>query len=88
MSKLKSIHLGEILEQEFLKPIGTTAYKLSQEIVVPKIRNSQILNDRRKITAETALRTMKFFGTSTKFWLGLLNDFDIGEEKANLEKEL
>jgi antitoxin HigA-1 len=88
MSKLKNIHPGEILQEEFLKPMGITAYKLSQSIGVPQTRTSQILKGRRKITADTALRLSKFFGTSTKFWLGLQNDFDIEEEKENLKKEL
>ncbi len=88
MSKLKNVHPGEILEEEFLKPMGITAYKLSQAIGVPQTRTSQILKGRRKITADTALRLAKFFGTSSKFWLGLQNDFDIEEEKENIKKEL
>ncbi|MCB0646164.1 MAG: HigA family addiction module antidote protein [Saprospiraceae bacterium] len=88
MNKLKNIHPGEILEEEFLKPMGLTAYKLSQAIGVPQTRISQIIKGRRRITADTALRLAKFFGTSTKFWLGLQNDFDIEEEQQNIEKEL
>jgi addiction module HigA family antidote len=88
MSKLNNIHPGEILEEEFLKPMGITAYKLSQAIGVPQTRTSQILKGRRRITADTALRLAKFFGTSSKFWLGLQNDFDIEEEQWNIKKEL
>ncbi len=88
MSRLNNIHPGEILEEEFLKPMGITAYKLSQSIGVPQTRTSQILKGRRRITADTALRLAKFFGTSSKFWLGLQNDFDIEEEKRNIKKEL
>ncbi len=88
MSKLKNIHPGEILEEEFLNPMGITAYKLSQAIGVPQTRTSQILKGRRRITADTALRLAKFFGTSSKFWLGLQNDFDIEEEQRNIKKEL
>lgn len=88
MSKLKNIHPGEVLEEEFLKPMGITAYKLSQSIGVPQTRTSQIIKGRRKITADTALRLSKFFGTSTKFWLGLQNDFDIEEERTNIKREL
>jgi antitoxin HigA-1 len=88
MSKLKNIHPGEILEEEFLKPMETTAYKLSQAIGVPQTRTSQILKGKRRITADTALRLSKYFGTSPKFWLGLQNDFDIEEEKRNIKKEL
>ena len=88
MSKLKNISPGEILKEEFIKPLGITAYKLSQAIGVPQTRTSQIIKGRRRITADTALRLSKYFGTSTKFWLGLQNDFDIEEEKRNIKKEL
>lgn len=88
MSKLCNIHLGEILEKEFLQPMGITAYKLSQAINVSQTRTSQILKGKRRITADTALRLSKFFGTSTKFWLGLQNDFDIEAECNNIKKEL
>lgn len=88
MSKLKNIHPGEILEEEFLKPMGITAYKLSLSIGVPQTRTSQILKGRRRITADTALRLSKFFGTSSKFWLGLQNDFDIEEESIKIKSEL
>lgn len=88
MSKLANIHPGEILQEEFLKPMGITAYKLSQAIGVPQTRTSQILKGRRRITADTALRLSKYFGTSTKYWLGLQNDYDIEEEKGNIRKEL
>ena len=88
MSKLNNIHPGEILEEEFLKPLGITAYKLSQAIGVPQTRTSQILKGRRRLTADTALRLSKFFGTLSKFWLGLQNDFDIEEEMQIIKKEL
>lgn len=88
MSKLRNIHPGEVLEEEFLKPMGITAYKLSQAIGVPQTRTSQILKGKRRITADTALRLSKYFGTSSKFWLGLQNDFDIEEESNNIKKEL
>jgi addiction module HigA family antidote len=88
MSKLKNIHPGEILEEEFLKPMGIISYKLSQAIGVPQTRTSQIIKGRRRVTADTALRLSKYFGTSSKFWLGLQNDFDIEEEKKNIKKEL
>jgi addiction module HigA family antidote len=88
MGKLMNIHPGEILKEEFLKPMGITAYKLSQSIGVPQTRTSQILKGRRRITADTALRLSKFFGTSSKFWLGLQNDFDIEEESNKIKSEL
>jgi antitoxin HigA-1 len=88
MNKLKNIHPGEILDEEFLKPMEITAYKLSLAIGVPQTRTSQIIKGRRRITADTALRLAKFFGTSPGFWLGLQNDYDIEEEKANIKSEL
>lgn len=88
MNKLKNIHPGEILDEEFLKPMEITAYKLSLAIGVPQTRTSQIIKGRRRITADTALRLAKYFGTSPGFWLGLQNDYDIEEEKANIKSEL
>ena len=88
MNKLKNIHPGEILDEEFLKPMEITAYKLSLVIGEPQTRTSQILKGRRRITADTALRLAKYFGTSPGFWLGLQNDYDIEEEKSNIKSEL
>lgn len=88
MSKLNNIHPGEILKEEFLKPMGITAYKLSQAIGVPQTRTSQIIKGQRRITADTALRLAKFFGCSSKFWLGLQNDYDVEEEMKKIQKEL
>ena len=88
MTKLKNIHPGEILNEEFLKPLNITAYRLSKEIGIPQTRTSQIIKGKRRITADTALRLAKFFGNSAKFWLGLQNDFDIEEGVNLLKKEL
>ena len=88
MSELKNVHPGEILLEEFLKPMGITAYKLSQSIGIPQTRTSQIIKGRRRITADTALRLSKFFGSSEKFWLGLQNDYDLEEERKNIGSEL
>ncbi|MBK7158894.1 MAG: HigA family addiction module antidote protein [Ignavibacteria bacterium] len=80
MKKLKNIHPGEILLEEFLIPLEISAYKLSADIGIPQSRISKILNGNRRITADTALRLSKYFGNSAKFWLGLQDDFDIEEE--------
>ena len=80
MAKLKNIHPGEILSEEFLKPFKITAYKLAKDIEIPQTRISEIIKGNRRITADTALRLSKYFGTSAKFWLGLQDDFDIEEE--------
>jgi addiction module HigA family antidote len=85
MENLKNIHPGEILTEEFLKPLEISAYRLSKEISIPQTRISQIIKGNRRITADTALRLSKFFGTSAKFWLGLQDDYDI-EQETNLRK--
>ncbi len=82
MEKLKNIHPGEILKEEFLDAMGISAYKLSKETFIPQTRISEILKGKRRITADTAIRLSKFFGTSDKFWLGLQDDYDLEEEKS------
>ena len=88
MKKLTNIHPGEILEEEFLKPLGISAYRLAKETKIPQTRISEIVKKRRRITADTALRFGKFFGNSPQFWLGLQNDYDIEEEMNFISKEL
>lgn len=88
MKKLRNIHPGEILLEEFLKPLGITAYRLSKETFIPQTRISEIIKGRRKITADTALRLSKFFGTTAKFWLGLQDDYDLEEQKDSINLEL
>ncbi len=88
MKRIKNIHPGEILLEEFLTPLNITAYRLSKDIDIPQTRVSAILKGNRRITADTALRLSKYFGTSAKFWLGLQDDFDIEEEKVSKKREL
>jgi antitoxin HigA-1 len=88
MSNLKNIHPGEILLEEFLKPHEISAYRLSKDTFIPQTRISEIIKGRRRITADTAQRLSKYFGTSAKFWLGLQDDYDIEEEKTNKKAEL
>ena len=88
MSKLKNIHPGEILKEEFLEPLGITAYRLSKDTLIPQTRISEILKGRRRITADSALRFAKYFGISAKFWLGLQDDYDLEEEGINKKSEL
>lgn len=78
--RLHNIHPGEILVEEFLKPLGVTQYQLAKRIHVPLTRIAEISLRRRAITADTALRFAKFFGTTSKFWLGLQEDYDLEEE--------
>lgn len=84
MEKLRNIHPGEILKEEFLVPMGISAYRLAKDTFIPQTRISEILKGNRKITADTALRLSRFFGNSPKFWLELQNDFDL-EEELNLK---
>jgi addiction module HigA family antidote len=79
MKKLKNIHPGEILLEEFLIPLEISAYKLSKDIGIPQTRISEIIKGNRRITADTALRLSQYFGNSAKFWLGLQDDYDIEE---------
>ncbi len=77
MKTLASIHPGEILREEFLSPLGISAYRLSKELFVPQTRISEILKGKRRVTADTALRLSAFFGNSAKFWLNLQQDYDL-----------
>ena len=87
MERLNNIHPGEILLEEFLKPLGISAYRLSKDIAIPQTRISAIIKGKRRITADTALRLSQYFGNSAKFWLGLQDDYDLEEELLVNEKE-
>ena len=88
MDRLANIHPGEILLEEFLRPLEITAYRLSKDTEIPQTRISQIIKGKRRITADSALRFSSYFGTTAKFWLGLQDDFDIEEEQENKAQEL
>jgi addiction module HigA family antidote len=88
MKRLRNIHPGEILKEEFLEPLNISAYRLARETHLDQTRISEILRQKRRITADTALRFAKFFGNTPQFWLGLQNDYDIEEEKIHKEAEL
>ena len=88
MEKLKNIHPGEILLEEFLIPLEITSYRLCKDLKIPQTRISEIIKGNRRITADTALRLSQYFGNSAKFWLGLQDDFDIEEETENKKQEL
>jgi addiction module HigA family antidote len=87
MGKLPNIHPGEILLEEFLKPLSISAYRLSKDLGIPQTRTSEIIKGHRSITADTAIRLSYYFGNSAKFWLGLQNDFDLEEEKKTKAPE-
>ena len=88
MEKLPNIHPGEVLMEEFLKPMGISAYRLSKDLQIPQTRTSKILKGNRRVTADTALRLSKYFGTTPKFWLGLQDDFDLEEALQSKSDEL
>jgi len=75
--KLNPVHPGEVLLEEFLKPMGISQNYLAIKIRVPARRINEIVLGKRRITADTALRLARFFGTSAKFWLGLQTDYDL-----------
>lgn len=87
MDKLANIHPGEVLVEEFLRPLEISAYRLSKDTDIPQTRISQIIKGKRRITADTALRLASYLGTTAKFWLGLQDDYDIEEERES-KKEI
>ncbi len=85
---IETTKMSEILFEEFMEPLGISAYRLAKDINVPTSRIQEILHDRRKITADTSLRLAKFFGVSDRYFLDLQNDIDIRELKASMAKEI
>jgi addiction module HigA family antidote len=85
---LEPIHPGEILREEFLKPMGISINRLARDIVVPPGRISEIVNGKRGITADTALRLARFFGTSPEVWLGLQAEYDLRVAKQAIGEEI
>lgn len=84
--KLKPVHPGEILLEEFMKPLGISQYRLAKDISVPAIRISKIMRGLRSISANTALRLGRYFGTSAEFWLNLQNRYDLEIEADKIDK--
>ncbi|HET7275247.1 MAG TPA: HigA family addiction module antitoxin [Longimicrobiaceae bacterium] len=86
--KLAPIHPGEVLLEEFLKPLGLSQYRLAKDITVPARRINEVVHGKRGITADTALRLSRYFGTSERFWLNLQSRFDLETEKDRLGERL
>ena len=86
--RLRNIHPGEVLKEEFLEPMRITAYRLSKDTGIPQTRLSAIIRGRRRVTAATALRLGKYLGVSPRFWLGLQDDYDLEEEQEQLAGSL
>ena len=87
-AKLEPIHPGEILSEEFLGPMGVSQYKLAKAVGVSARRINEIVHGRRSITADTALRLARFFGTSEMFWMNLQASYDLDVERRRLRPEL
>ena len=89
MSKtLPPVHPGKILREEFLKPMNLSVYRLAQEIHVPAPRVNDIVLEKRGISAETAIRLARFFGTTEQFWMNLQSSYEIRKAKAELQGEV
>ncbi len=88
MTKLKNIHPGEVLQEEFMSPFGISQNQIARDIGVPPRRINEIVHGNRAVTADTALRLARYFGTSEGFWMGLQADFDLEEARSRLGKRL
>jgi len=86
--KMAPIHPGEILQEDFLIPMGISQYRLAKDISVPPRRINEIVHGKRAVSADTALRLSKYFGTSERFWLNIQAKFDLEVEKDKLGDRL
>lgn len=87
-SEMPPVHPGEILRDEFLVPMGISQYRLAKDINVPPLRINEIVHGKRSITADTALRLAKYFGSSERLWLNLQTRYDLEVEKDRLGQRL
>lgn len=88
MEKLPPVHPGEVLLEEFMKPLGITQYRLAKDICVPPRRINEIVHGKRSITADTALRLARYFSTSDRFWLNLHASYELELERDRLGSRL
>lgn len=86
--KMPPIHPGEVLQQDFLEPLGVSQYRIARDIGVPPRRINEIVHGKRSVTADTALRLGRYFGTTERFWLNLQAQFDLETEKDRLGDRL
>jgi len=86
--QLPPLHPGEVLVEEFLKPLGLTPYALAKACRVPRTRIERIAREETGISADTALRLAKFFGTTARFWLNLQSDYDVLTAERHAAREL
>ena len=88
MKKIRNIHPGEILREEFMIPMNLTAYKLAKETHIQATRISQIIHEKRAISPDTALRLSKFYGNSAEFWMGIQVEYELRNKKEQIEDDL
>ncbi len=88
MKRLRNVHPGEVLLEEFMKPMNLSQNRLARNIGVPPRRINEIVHGKRAVTADTALRLGRYFGTSETFWLGLQSDYDLEEARLKLGQRL
>jgi addiction module HigA family antidote len=88
VKRLRPVHPGEILAHDFLEPLGLTQYRLAKSLTVPPRRINEIVHGKRAISADTALRLARFFGTSERFWLNLQTGYDLEIERDRLRHRL
>jgi addiction module HigA family antidote len=88
MNKIPNIHPGEILLEDFLKPMNITAYRLAKETMIDQTRISEIVKGKRGISVDTALRFSRFFGNSPEFWINIQSHYDLEEKKNMMANEL
>jgi addiction module HigA family antidote len=86
--RLAPVHPGEILLEDFLKPLGLTQYRVAKSLSVPARRINEIVHGARAVSADTALRLARFFGTSERFWLNLQSGYDLEVERDRLKTRL
>lgn len=88
MTKLANVHPGDVLLKDFLEPMVISQNKLARDLSVPPRRINEIVLGKRGITADTALRLARYFGTSEKFWLGLQDDYDLEQTREQISDTL
>lgn len=87
-TRLEPVHPGEVLMEEFLEPMDLSQYRVAKDISVPPIRINEIVHGKRSVTADTALRLARYFGTSERFWMNLQIRYDLEVEKDRLGERL
>lgn len=88
MADFPPAHPGDVLREDFLKPLGLSQYALAKAIGVPQIRISEIVNGKRAITPDTALRLARYFGTSAEFWMGMQATYDLEMARDRIGKKI